>query len=89
MVDTEIQALIRQEVQKQVAASKAVSATSEFTADQWDWQVAPANVYPGKNWVYVDCTLVGINVCFVWRKTRAQVTQDGEQPIMPNVKATK
>ena len=86
MSQSEIEVLVRQEVAKQVRNLAIAANTASFTADDYDFQIAPGNIFPGRDWLYVEALAFGTQVVIVWRKSRTLITQQGEQFIMPNTK---
>jgi hypothetical protein len=87
-MDTEIEAMIRREVQKQLhdaVMSMKQGKTPDYTADEYDWKGEPVNVYPGKGWIFTAVGSVGIHMIILWRKRRADVANDGQKVAQPMV----
>jgi hypothetical protein len=82
----ELEAYIEATVNRAVAKAldKPRGEAPEIRPEAWDFQVAPANQYPGHGWIYMaTCVPQPGRVDFIWRKSRLEIAQQSGTPIMP------
>lgn len=84
--ETYIEAIVNRAVLRAIAnlgGGKSV-LEPEIKPEAWDFQVAPANHYPGHGWIYMGvCVPQPGRVDIVWRKSRLEIAQQSGTPIMP------